>query len=165
MSDDETPELEVQETQKRKGIGILKSILKLVLPAVGISTGLYFMFYINPIPIFVFLISIQILANLVWDWINKKKYEIREVNRILEDYVNTLEDARKEYESLEYKKYILPLVCRQCGRENNVEMDLANTEFECKNCGRKNAIYINFSVATITDPINVNDFITKAYNE
>ncbi len=67
-----------------------------------------------------------------------------------------------KYDKLEYKKYLIPLICQACGFNNSIEIDLTNTEFVCEKCARKNAIYINFSTAIITEPkIDPNDFLAN----
>lgn len=168
---EEIQNIEEEIPSNNKNKELIKSLSKLFLPALGVSASLFYLFGIPWIPSFLGLFSIQIMANLIWDWILHKRIEVKKVNEIINEYVSALEteqkqyeDAKEEYQSLDYKKYIVPLMCRGCGKENNVEMDLSNTEFRCKYCSKSNAIYINFTVASITDPVDVNNFITKAFD-
>jgi hypothetical protein len=78
-------------------------------------------------------------------------------------HVDLLKKEIEEYASKDYKKYILPLTCQACGKENTVELDLENTEFTCKFCEVENAIYTNFSTVVKTSPMyDVNDFLVNA---
>lgn len=60
----------------------------------------------------------------------------------------------KEYASKPYRKYIIPLNCAHCGSNNEIEIDLTDTEFRCDNCKKYNGIHTNFMTAAITEPIN-----------
>jgi hypothetical protein len=66
-----------------------------------------------------------------------------------------IKKALAEYNSKPFKQYAIPLKCQYCGKEQNVVIDLAETEYVCEQekggCGRKNAIYINFMTAAIAD--------------
>lgn len=74
-----------------------------------------------------------------------------------------IKKSLERYDNLQYKKYLIPLTCQGCGRENNVELDLTNTEFKCKFCEVENAIYINFATATKTNPLyDLSDVVANA---
>ena len=66
-----------------------------------------------------------------------------------------IKQALAEYNSKPFKQYMVPLKCQYCGRNQNVAIDLSETEYICETekggCGRKNAIYVNFMTAAISD--------------
>lgn len=62
-----------------------------------------------------------------------------------------LKKAADEYRKKEYKKYNFPLRCSYCNADNAVDIDLTDTTFRCEKCKRKNAIYLNFTVASLTN--------------
>lgn len=62
-------------------------------------------------------------------------------------------ELAKEYSSKPYRKYIIPLNCAHCGSNNEIEIDLTDTEFRCDNCKKYNGIHTNFMTAAITEPI------------
>lgn len=118
--------------------------------------------------IFLLAVAAQFaISSFITNFKNNKKInkELKKQEFEFNSYMEKYDKIAEEYKSLDYKKFIIPLTCQECGVVNNVEMDLANTEFICKKCNRKNAIYVNFSSASVVDPITVDDFLTKAYGE
>lgn len=133
---------------KDKIISILISIICLISPGLLLGVGFDVIF---SIPWWSIMCMGAGLQWLYFFWKNKRNIETQ------------LKNALDQYESLDYKKYLVPLKCQACGRDNSVELDLYDTEFKCKSCDKKNAIYINFSTASITDPLlDPNDFIANA---
>jgi hypothetical protein len=134
--------------KNNKFFRILLVALLILAPSSLVGVGLGFILNIPWWTIAMSLIGIQWYFTY---WLDKHKH------------TKLIKDALTKYESLDYKKYRIPLTCQECGRENNVELDLTNTEFTCKFCERKNAIYINFSTASITEPLmDLKDVIANA---
>lgn len=153
------------------------TVWEVLLVSVVISVLLYFI-YPSAVGVVLGIGGLISLASLLANIYLGKVYTAKKIDAIVNEHAKSLQTAIEEYQeaekeldevieaykNLEYRKYIVPLVCKKCGIENQVEMDLMqNTEFKCIHCGMENAIYVNFFVAAKTNPLNVNDFINKAY--
>lgn len=127
---------------------ILVALSLLLIPSILLGIGIGYVAGLNWIPIALGLVGIQWYASY---WIDKNKQ------------IKAIETALTKYDSLEFKKYLIPLKCQECGRDNSVEMDLSSTEFKCIFCKRKNAIYVNFSTASLTEPLmDLRDVVANA---
>lgn len=127
---------------------ILVILFLILTPAVLLGLGVS---YCISVPWWAIAGSLVALQWYFTYWFDKHKQE------------KIIKDALAKYEGLEYKKYLIPLTCQECGKENNVELDLTKTEFKCRFCERKNAIYINFSTASLTEPLmDLKDIIANA---
>ena len=97
-------------------VGFFKLLLALslwVLPSTMLGLGLWYLFDISWIGIALTGIAAQ------WFYSYWAKHH-REYNRI--------EKSLERYDSLEYKQYLVPLTCQECGKENEVELDLTIIE-------------------------------------
>lgn len=113
---------------------IITSLLSLC-----ISYGVAFILDWNIWPIFWLCFASQILFSFWYD----RFYESKK-----------LISAATEYANKPYKKYIIPINCGHCGKKNEIELDLTDTEFTCQICKKHNGIHVNFMAAAITEPIS-----------
>jgi|TARA_R110000803_G_scaffold51753_2_gene106786 hypothetical protein len=130
--------------------GVLRLLIALsllILPSFLVGLGLFLLFDISWWGITAIGVGLQ------WFYTYWHKHH-KEYNRIEESLV--------KYDALEFKQYLVPLTCQGCAMENDVELDLTETEFVCVGCGVKNSIWINFTTATTTEPItDAVDFFAK----
>lgn len=119
----------------------------IILPALMLAIGLNLIWNIDILGATILLSTLQIIVYLFYKRM---------------DNIKKIENTLNKYESLKYKKYLIPLICQNCGTTSNIELDLTNTEFTCPHCNTENAIYINFSTALKTNPlIDENDFLAN----
>ncbi len=166
-----------------KTVDILKGLLHLTIPSICIGIGTSVVVSVTTGITIPWYWTTLIAIGIQWIYHNtnlqKRKlvhlqYEYEKESEILDktatelehnynSHLELLKREIEEYSSKDYKKYILPLTCQACGKENTVELDLENTEFTCKFCGVENAIYTNFSTVVKTSPMyDVNDFLVSA---
>lgn len=123
----------------KKILIITTSILLTSLLSCCLAYGLSFILNWNFWPLFFLSFASQILFSFWYD----RFYESKKIM-----------DAMAEYANKPYKKYIIPINCGHCGKKNEIELDLTDTEFTCEICKKHNGIHVNFMAAAITEPMN-----------
>lgn len=142
-----------------KPLKLLAQLVMWLAPPAVLGVGLHMLFGVSALAVGLTTVALQWFYNYWYTY--HKQFNL--VTESLAEQQATIDESLAHYNALEYKKYKIPLTCQGCGRNNDVELDLTNTEFVCSFCELDNAIYINFTTATKTDPVyDMGDILANA---
>lgn len=129
----------------------MNQVVKALLVSLGIIFGvsffvglsMYFMFNWR-IGVGIFILSI--IAQIAFGIFNNSRREEKQV----EKYEKTLKEMLESASKIET---IMSLNCSYCSTANTVPISLArDNSFKCGSCNNPNSVFINYTVARITQP-------------
>lgn len=118
-----------------------KKILLIVVSILSVSgisflgaLGLNYIFGWNLLGLFLLGIALIIFSSFLY-------------NEIVEKLA--IVPLLKEYAAKPFKVYSIMSPCQYCSSQQEVELDLSDTEYVCDNCKRKNAVHVVFNTIAV----------------